>query len=190
LRPRLQIAFCTGQSDPNGCALSSAQAAFLEALPAPGAVKLGVNFPYRRDTPPHREIGLLRASWNNARQYAASRRPRFARAHRASVMAMLQGADRHVLLAGSCGLELLANLALPPEALRRMQVFAYGPVARRAPECEVYLVQGRRDWLSRACFHHPDAHVDCGHLGYLVCREARDLCAAFVARVAADHRIA
>jgi hypothetical protein len=178
----LQIAFLTGQSDPEGCALAPSQTAFLESLPAPPSAKLARNFPYWESTPPHRETGLLRASWNNGRQYAAARHPTFAARYRPDVLAMLERAERHVLLAGSCGLELLAALALPADVLARVHVFAYGPVARRRPSCDLLIVQGRRDWLSRAYFPAADARVDCGHLDYLECPAVRDLCRAFLAR--------
>jgi hypothetical protein len=171
----LQIAFLTGQSAPPGCALSPAQASFLDALDAPMARKVGWNFPYRPWPRPFRRTPLLRASLANARQYLGSRRPEFRARHRQGVLELLAGADRTLFLAGSCGLELLANLGLPREALRRTHVFAYGPVARRVPACDCLLVQGREDCISRLWFRRVDVRVDCGHLGYL--RSARVLAA-------------
>lgn len=180
----LQVAFITGQSDPERCALSPLQAAFLDALPVPDAGKVRVNFPYTTTTLPHRRVALGPASWHNGRQYLGSRAPAFAERHRAGALALLSRADRTVLLAGSCGLELLANLGLPDSALRRVAVFAYGPVARRRPACEVVVVQGRRDWISRAWGPHADEVVEAGHLDYLRDAEVLAHARAFIVRVA------
>lgn len=165
---RLQLAFLTGQSDPARCALSPAQRAFGEALLAPGRWLQPLNFPYRPDAAPHRAVPLLRASWHNGRQYLMSRRSTFAQQHRHGLQAMLQNAPHTVLLAGSCGLELLANLALPPDSLDRISVFAYGPVARRAPAvAALEVVVGDGDWMSRLGWPGVATRVRSGHLGYL-----------------------
>ena len=180
---RLQVAFLTGQSDPGRCALSPLQSAFLDALPVPEAARVRLNFPYVAG-PAHREVALLRASWNNVRQYLASRRPEFGARHRPAVLALLERAERTLLLAGSCGLELLANLDLPAATLGRVDVVAYGPVGRHQPACSSLLVQGRRDWVSRVWYRGPvDARIDCDHLGYLETRELRELCHAVVDRL-------
>ena len=167
MKPPLQIAFLTGASDPRSAALSPVQTAFLDALPAPDPWKVRVNFPYPDATPPYRETPLLRASWRNACQYLASRRPAFPERHRPRVLDRIAAAERTLFLAGSSGLELLANLHLPGTALARLHVFAYGPVARRLPDCDCRLVQGRRDRISRAWFGGVQTRVGCGHLDYL-----------------------
>lgn len=178
---RLQIAFLTGQSDPLCCALSPAQQAFGEALLAPGRSLHPKNFPYRPDSPPHRAVPLLRASWHNGAQYLLSRRAAFAPQHRDGVLALLGGAPHTVLLAGSCGLELLANLAVPDGTLKRVSVFAYGPVARRAPAvARLHAVVGRQDHISRLGWRGAAVPVRGGHLDYLlqpeVLDEARRFC--------------
>jgi len=178
----LQVAFITGQSDPGRCALSPAQEAFLDTLPVPAAGRVRRNFPYAADTPPHRKAHVIQASWHNARQYQASRAPAFGDRHRLAVLQLIAGADHTVLLAGSCGLELLANLNLPDPALCRLHVFAYGPVARHRPACETYVVRGRRDWIARAWGRSADLLVDAGHMDYLQNAEVRASCQAFVAR--------
>ena len=133
--PRLQLAFLTGQSNPSCCALSPAQQTFGQALLAPGRVLHPRNFPYWPDTPAHQATPLWRASWYNTAHYLRSRRPDFAQRHAQDVLRLLADASHTVLLTGSCGLELLANLHLPPEASRQISVLAYGPVARRTPAC-------------------------------------------------------
>jgi hypothetical protein len=172
----VQVGFLTGQSDALRCALSPSQRAFLEALPVPASARLALNFPYHAGTAPWRHVSLLTASINNARQYRASRHPDFAARHAPQVLRQLAQSPRTLILAGSAGLELLANLRLPREALDRVHVFAYGPVARRLPECECVLVQGRRDWISRWWFRTVDHRVDCTHLDYLQSPEVLALC--------------
>jgi hypothetical protein len=172
----LQIAFLTGQSDAGRCGLSPVQRAFLDALPLPAAARLPFNFPYRDDTGPWRNVSLIGASINNARQYLASRHPDFAACHAAHVERQLARAPRTLILAGSAGLELLINLRLPRQTLDRVHVFAYGPVARRLPDCACVLVQGRRDWVSRWWFRTVDHRVDCTHLDYLQSPEVLALC--------------
>lgn len=181
MKPPWQIAFLTGQSDAGGCALSDAQRRFLDRLEVPRAIPW--NFPYDLGSRPYMPVPLLRASLNNAWQYWASRSRAFRARHRPAVERMLDGAERSLLLAGSCGLELFNNLALPRTQLDRVVVFAYGPVARRRPDCEAVLVQGRRDLVSRCWFRRVDAYVDAGHMDYLAQDEVLRHCRGLLARL-------
>ncbi|KER84237.1 hypothetical protein [Xanthomonas arboricola] len=181
----LQIAFLTGQSDPESCALSMQQQHFLQQLQGPGRRLIDSNYPYRLDSPPHRHMPLWRASVSNARQYLAARAARVANADRMRVVALLEQAPTTVLLAGSCGLQLLTALRLPQALRTRLAVFAYGPVCN-APATfgQLRVVQGNGDWISRALFAGaPDLTPACGHLHYL--RDAAVLaeCQAFIAQV-------
>lgn len=180
----LQVAFLTGQSDPPGAALSPAQAAFLAALPVPAAWKVPVNFPYPACSPPFRPVALPRASWNNVRQFAASHGKAFAARHRAAVLGLLARAERTFLLAGSCGLHLLARLELPLPELARLHVFAYGAVAWRRPACDIRQVRGRRDrvarTLSRVALSGSDWWVEGSHLDYLRDPQVLALCSDYL----------
>ena len=182
-----QVAFLTGQSNPSSAALSPTQAAFLAELPLPTTGKVSLNFPYSTGVgaQPFWPTPLLVASVHNARQHLASRRPAFAEKYRPLVAALLARAERTLFLAGSCGLELFNNLRLPESLLRRVTIFAYGPVARRRPDCACLLVQGRRDWISRQYFLRADAYVDAGHMNYLTCPAVLALARASVSRLAA-----
>ena len=164
-----QVAFLTGQSHPPSAALSPSQAAFLAALPMPALSQVTLNFPYPSEAPAHpfTYTPLLLASMRNGWQHFASRRPAFSEQHRLAIEVLLSRADRTLFLAGSCGLELFNNLGLPVSALERVTIFAYGPVARRRPDCDCLLVQGRRDWISRSYFRRVDVRVDGGHMDYL-----------------------
>lgn len=179
-RPRIALAFLTGQSTPGRTALSPAQTAFLDALDLPGVEPLRVNFPYHPDPAPHAEAPLLRASLANGRQYLHSRTAEFRERHREAFMAVFAPFAQVVFLAGSCGLELLRNLELPTAFRQRCHVFAYGPVARGRIDCaRLCLVQGSLDLFSRAWFPRVDHHLPGGHLGYLAQPEMRTLFRAF-----------
>lgn len=171
-----QVLFLTGQSDPARCALSPEQQAFLDALPLPASAKIALNFPYDAGTQPWRAIPVAIGSVNNIRHYVRSRRPAFAADHAPHVQRLIGRARRTLILAGSCGLELFINLQLPREVLDTVQIFAYGPTARRRPDCACVIVQGRADWISRLWFSHVDHRVACGHRDYLRSAEVLNLC--------------
>lgn len=130
---------------------------------------------------------LLKASVHNSVQYLLSRRPFFSERYQAVVLALLSRHPHTVLLAGSCGLELLNNLYLPPAWLTRISVFAYGPVARHRPACRHVLVQGRHDGISRLFFNSAHHRVDCGHMDYLQQEAVVSLCDSFLDQVAASE---
>jgi hypothetical protein len=183
----LQVAFLTGQSNPACWALSPVQDAFLARLQRGNRQLHGCNFPYQPESPSHEPVPLLKASVHNSAQYLLSRRPSFSDRYQAAVQALLSLHLHTVLLAGSCGLELLNNLRLPPAWLSRVSVFAFGPVARRSPDCRHVLVQGRRDGISRLFFNTVHHRVDCGHMDYLQQDEVLVLCETFLDQVAASE---
>jgi hypothetical protein len=182
---RLQIAFVTGRSDPASCALAPQQRAFLDALAGERRVLVDTNFPYRSGDRAFVATPLWRASLRNAGDYLRSRRDAFRETHGPAVATLLANAHHTVLLAGSCGLEILANLRLPAALLQRTSVFAFGPVARSHPACRVRVVQGTRDWMSRLFVRRADHRPRCGHLDYLRCAAVQQDCRAFVASVEA-----
>ena len=180
-RPALQIAFLSAQADRRSCALSPVQRRFLHRLAhACGATAVEWNFPYDATTPPWRPLPLWRESLNVARQFLAARRATFASRHREAVLRLLAGAEATVFLAGSCGLELLRRLDLPPAAFTSFRYVAFGAVARGRMPAPGLIVLGRRDWIARGRGPAPDAWVDCGHLDYLENAEFAARCAAFV----------
>jgi hypothetical protein len=165
---RTVIAFLTGQSDPNGNVLSAVQLDFLELAGISDARILKLNFPYGAPMGFGEKVPLIKASWNNGKQYFASRLARFSSRYRGEVMAEFADDDRVILLAGSCGLELLNNLKMPHEFLQQTHVFAYGPVSRKVPDCAtLWRVQGTRDLISKVWHPQPDRVVDCHHMNYL-----------------------
>lgn len=189
MKPPLQIAFLTGQSNPGNAALSPQQTAFIEALPAPNEWKVRVNFPYPDIPQTFRKTPLPIASFHNLALYLRSRRPSFAATYRPRVLARIESAERTLFLAGSSGLELLGNLDLSAAVLARLHVFAYGPVARRLPPVDARFVQGR-DSISRLYFRvglreERIARVGCDHLGYLSDPAVLALCLDYLKEIKA-----
>jgi hypothetical protein len=181
----LAIAFLTGQSDPGRCALSPEQWAFGQALVAQssGTELVSVNFPYCATTAPHRPVPLWRASVANAWQYWRARHSAFIGTYRSCVMNGLDRYPRLLLLAGSCGLELLNGLQLPSDYRQKIVVLAYGPVARSRGPWASSLVQGRRDRLSRAFFPRVDSVIEAGHMDYLQSPEFFSIALATIAQL-------
>jgi len=178
-----QIAVLTGQSDRARWALSPVQEDFLEAVALPESVRVASNFPYIRGSAGYRPTPLIKASINNARLYFWSRTRAFRAAYADGVRELIERRERTLFVAGSCGLELFNNLQLPDDVLRRVSIFAFGPVARERPRCAHVLVGSSRDSLSTRCFPAPDHFVDCGHLSYLTRPAVKILCRDFLARV-------
>jgi hypothetical protein len=183
----LRVAFLTGQSNPRSWMLSSQQSAFLDRLRLPNEVLHRLNFPYREGSAPHAQVSLPKASASNLIQYLGSRRDSFRDKHLSKMIEVVSAAEHTILLAGSCGLELLANLRLPPPWLQRLSVFAYGPVARARPQCCCLLIRGRQDRISRWFFPSVDHLVDADHLNYLEQPEVLDLCVGFLSHVTRSH---
>lgn len=182
MKASLQIAFITGRSHPDCWLLSPQQSTFLERLDLASVPSVNVNFPWQEPGAwEYKDVGLLRASVNNAREYLRSRQQSFVHRYQPSALRLFARADRTLLLSGSCGLELFNNLYLPAEVLSRISLFAYGPVARRRPACRHLLVQGRRDVISRLWFSKADIRIGGGHMDYLTRPELPELCQQFMA---------
>lgn len=175
----LQVAFITGRSRPNNWSLSPVQTTFLQKIVG-AHQQVMMNFPWTVQTTPWTTTGLLRASINNTREYFGSRSANFALRYRQQTINMLTSANHTLLLSGSCGLELFNQLHLEPALLKRVSIFAYGPVARQRPSCQHLLVQGKQDWISRCWFRHADKRIDCGHMNYLEQPQLLSLCNQFI----------
>ncbi len=164
---RIRALFMTGQSDPESCSLSPVQNNVANMLHKIGLETHPLNFPYIQNMRPYRQVHLLSACLSNARIFLQSKGPNFRDCYREDVCRLLSTNDRTLILAGSCGLEILNNLDLPCDLKQSLHVLAYGPVARRNSTIACTLIQGRRDWMSRLCFRSAKHEVDCGHLEYL-----------------------
>lgn len=164
---RYIAAFLTGHSSRGCSGLSAVQREFQRRSAIPDSHWLSNNFPYD-ETFPFEPPNLAIASWNNVHHYFESRTEAFRKRHGAQVAEIFSRHERVIVLAGSCGLELLDNLELPEQVRQRLHVFAIGPVSRRLPETASHLlVQGKRDWISRLFHSKAAAMVDCSHMDYL-----------------------
>lgn len=164
---RLQAIFLTGQSDKRSCSLAPDQEQTAQVLGKLGLDVYPLNFPYQEQMAPYQKIPIIRASIANLRMYLQSRREEFANRYRPQFCERISQHAFTLVLAGSCGLEIINNLRLPDEIKKKLHIFAYGPVARKQPDISCTLVQGRRDWLSKYFFSRVDVVVNCGHMDYL-----------------------
>jgi hypothetical protein len=178
-----QVALLTGQSNRYRWALSPLQQDFLTSVSVPANVQVGNNFPYRTGSPDYRPSPLIAASINNAFVYFWSRSRAYRDAYSRAVRELIARREKTIFLAGSCGLELFNNLELPGDAIRKVSIFAFGPVARRRPCCVHVLVGGNQDSISKRFFPKPDHLVESGHLAYLSNPAVRALCREFIQRV-------
>lgn len=163
----LGVVFLTGQSDKHSCALSPLQQAFMQQLLVNGVQAMPLNFPYDGTLLPYRQANLFNASLANGQLYLNSRRSEFKSQYHQAVATELSRYSKTLVLAGSCGLELLNNVQLDASFSKRLHILAYGPVARSRPVFNCTLVQGRQDWLSRWFFPTVDIRIDSGHMAYL-----------------------
>lgn len=182
-----QVILLTGQSDLRCCALSPQQKAFLDQS-VHGDAQVLTNFPYDPSSAPYRATPVAIASIRNGWQYFGSRSPSFSTKHTSRIIRLIERRDRTIFLTGSCGLELFNNFRLPSALIGRIRLFAFGPVARRRPDCEHLLVGSRKDWLSRFFFPTPDHWVNCTHLDYLRSTAVRTLWKEFVGHEVGSRR--
>jgi len=203
IRPRLQIAFLTGPVHPYSAALHPRQKRFLAQLQErlrgnPGSerdpiscasrsasdvdvVWVNRDFPYPPSTAAWSPTPLWRASLRNARNFLGARSKRARTHHREHLITFFEQASMTVLLAGSCGLELLAGLELPEAILSRVTIIAYAPVARRPlPRTRLITVRARFDGLSLLFFPRVDYLISGGHLDTLVQPKFLELCVAVI----------
>ena len=159
--------FLTGQSDRRSCGLSPDQQQTADMLQSLDIEVQPLNFPYQEQMAGYRKINILLASIANLHMYFQSRQEAFVSRYRPQFCRKISQHAFTLVLAGSCGLEILNNFQLSDEVKKRLLIFAYGPIARKRPDIRCTMVQGRRDRLSRYFFPQTDFSVDCGHMDYL-----------------------
>ncbi len=172
----------TGQNTLRHSTLSPEESAVLDDLEDRGYATVRCGFPYNAAAvdPPFRKEHWLPAAVRCMQQYvAAGHSPSFAAVVARHLQPVLDATRDHLLLlVGSCGARML-GAAMPllrvPEGLA-LHVVALGPVGT-LPELpgqlDPLVVRGRWDVLSVTLSRGPGVRVDCGHLGYLRCPEAR-----------------
>lgn len=182
------VAFITGHSVRGCTGLSREQIDFQQRSQVAQEHWVPHNFPFQETFAFPESVGLLRASLNNVRHFVESMLPAFQRRHRAQVIKLFAAHEAVILLAGSCGVQLLHQLDLPAEILRRVHVFAYGPVSFQRPStASLFVVQGKNDLLSRCFYPAANHRLVCSHMDYLRAPETLALFHSFYRRVLHDR---
>jgi hypothetical protein len=165
----VKIALLTGLSNPWSCALSDVQRDFMASLHFPEAWKVYRNFPWIAAENPATVTPLWRASVHNGWQFVAASTPLYRWIAKAHWNALLRSADHVVIIAGSCGLQIVnCMLADRSSHATRIGVLAFAPVAWRRPPARCRLVQNERDFVSRCFFRRPEVRLgQSGHMNYL-----------------------
>lgn len=178
------VGFISGHSVRGCTGLSQEHREFQRRSTVPERNWLRYNFPWQETFPFPEPFQLLSASLNNVLHYFESRRQVFREAHRSVVVELFAEYDAVILLAGSCGLELLNNLDLPEQTRQRLHVFAYGPVSRNRPQvASCFLVQGEQDLISWVFHREVDIRFPCGHMSYLTAPKTLSLFESYYRKV-------
>ena len=168
-----RVLLCTGQSSFKSSALSLEQLSFLETAAPTECSVLSMGFPFDSsfDGAGFREVGMVSASWRNARQvYWSMFSPVYREAIARRFQAVIGATSRRlIIVTGSCGLQLV-NVAWPklqiPTELR-IDLVALGPACFGELRMPVTVVRGRRDIWSRMLYRGRVDHVCAGgHLDY------------------------
>lgn len=183
-RPNYTAAYMTGHSIPGCAGLSFSQRQFQAQSPIPIELWQAWNFPYHPTEAFPESYPLLAASWNNLMHFLTAQRRCFPRLYRDAVVECFSEYRKIILIAYSCGFELLRQLDLPPNLLSRIHVFACGPVSFGRPlVASLCIVQGKQDIFSRLFHRRVDYRCACGHLNYLESAETMRHFQAFCAEV-------
>lgn len=165
----VKIALLSGLSDPTTCALTEAQQRFFDALNVPETWKVRMNFPYVvncnnvRPAPP-----LWFASIQNLRQFLLASRSRYHTAAHRHWQALRRSCERLVIVALSCGYEILRQCLAIEDVIPPSHVIALGPVGWKSAPFSCTLVQGSGDLISKLFFRSSDINLPgVGHMGYL-----------------------
>lgn len=165
----VKVAILSGLSDPATCALTAVQQRFLDALDVPADWKVRLNFPYvpscstPRPAPP-----LWRASMQNLRQFLIAGRVEYRQAAHRHWESLRRSCEHVVIVALSCGYEIIRQCLRIPATLAPSHVIALGPVGWQSATFSCTFVQGSRDYLSKCFFRAADIVLPgLGHIGYL-----------------------
>lgn len=177
LPTRRKFALLSGLSDPESCALSDVQQQFLRQLPVDDTEKVLANFPYQPgDGSPRRSPSLICASWANGRQFWQASGRRYREAATRHWDALVGSCDDLTVITLSCGLEILNSCLVAGVRPAKLRIISLGPVARARPRAAHTLIQGSRDYVSKAFFWTPEVTLPgVAHLNYLDSQQTIEL---------------
>lgn len=185
---KFKIVVVSGLSNPLSCELTPAQASLIALPELPSESVVTRNFPfcdqidaddsilssYARKKP--HQASLIRASYSNGLQFI---RTWSAEYHRNAIPhwnALLHSVDHLLVISGSCGIQLLTSCKQLQGTFNKVHLLALGPVGLLRPTFPTVLLQGNRDWLSRAFFRSPDTIVHgVGHMDYWEHPQVREI---------------
>jgi hypothetical protein len=167
-RTRFKIVIVTGLSDPNSCRLTEAQLSLINLPALPPDSVVTENFPFvQQPEGSMSSRSLAQASLANGLQFFRTWTAGYRNLAAVHWASLLQSVDHLLVVAGSCGIQLVTSCPAIQQAADKVRLLALGPVGTRQPRLSTVLVQGQRDWLSRSFFPRPDLIVArVGHLDY------------------------
>ncbi len=163
----LRVVVVTGLSNPRTCQLTESQSSLIQLSDLSPQSMIPWNFPFIPDQTPQTNVGLLSASIANGLQFLRTFNGRYQQLAEPHWSALIQSTGHLLVVTGSCGIQLLATWKGLPEVRHKIHVMALGPVGLIRPDVSLKLVQGSRDWISRACFRRVDFVINgLGHMDY------------------------
>ncbi len=163
-----RVCFVSGLSDPTSSALSLDQRSLLQLLPFHESEIVNRNFPFTHDARDiAQEKNIVWASLMNGWQYWRLGSPRYRKLLARHWANLLDHTAELYVISLSCGLEFIRIGIEAPADAARLHVIALGPVCRGLPDCNLTIIQGEDDWISKRfvpCSDHRIARL--GHLGY------------------------
>jgi len=176
-RTAAKIVWISGASDPFSSALSDAEERLLASLGVARDEVVWSNFPYAGATT-RRRVPLPVAALSNVLQFLSASTPAYRWLAARHWRALCGSTTCVLLVAGSCGAQLLRALERATPAGVRVHALALGPVAWRAPRCLDVAILGARDRYSRVFLRSASAKrvevvAGVGHMDYLESDEVR-----------------
>jgi hypothetical protein len=144
----LKVVWLSGASDPFSSTLSDAEERFLESFTLPRDQVVWSNFPFTGPCK-RRHVPLPMAALSNVLQFLVASTPVYRWFAGRHWRALCASASSVLVVAGSCGAQLLRALERATPDGVAVHALALGPVAWRAPRCLDAALVGTDDGYSR-----------------------------------------
>jgi hypothetical protein len=190
-RTTVKVVWLSGASDPFSSTLSEPEARLLESFGLPRDEVVWSNFPYAGPTT-RRRVPLPLAGLSNVLQFLAASTPVYRWLAARHWRALCGSASCMLVVAGSCGAQLLRALERATPDGVAVHALALGPVAWRAPRSLQLALVGGDDGYSRAFARAlPAVRVEVvpgvDHMSYLESSAVRERVRAWVRARRAAH---